>query len=92
MTMRGGAVPATLGYRGYTHSCCISINHVICHGIPSEKKLKDGDIVNNDSTTEWNNARAAMERFAQEVRQAHSGDGSWPIQSVGTNTIRSSPR
>ena len=46
MTMRGGAVPATLGYRGYTHSCCISINHVICHGIPSDKKLKDGDIVN----------------------------------------------
>ncbi len=50
MTLRGGAVPATLGYRGYTHSCCISINHVICHGIPSEKKLKDGDIVNIDVT------------------------------------------
>lgn len=50
MTMRGGAVPATLGYRGYTHSCCISINHVICHGIPSDKKLKDGDIVNIDVT------------------------------------------
>jgi methionyl aminopeptidase len=50
MTLRGGAVPATLGYRGYTHSCCISINHVICHGIPSEKRLKDGDIVNIDVT------------------------------------------
>ncbi len=50
MTIAGGAVPATLGYRGYTHSCCISINHVICHGIPSEKKLKDGDIVNIDVT------------------------------------------
>ena len=45
-----GAVPATLGYRGYTHSCCISINHVVCHGIPSEKQLKDGDIVNIDVT------------------------------------------
>jgi methionyl aminopeptidase len=45
-----GAVPATLGYRGYTHSCCISINHVVCHGIPSEKPLKDGDIVNIDVT------------------------------------------
>jgi len=45
-----GAVPATLGYRGYTHSCCISINHVVCHGIPSERTLKDGDIVNIDVT------------------------------------------
>lgn len=50
MTLDGGAVPATLGYRGYTHSCCISINHVVCHGIPSEKALKDGDIVNIDVT------------------------------------------
>jgi methionyl aminopeptidase len=51
MTMAGGAVPATLGYRGYAHSCCISINHVVCHGIPSESKaLRDGDIVNIDVT------------------------------------------
>jgi methionyl aminopeptidase len=50
MTFDGGAVPATLGYRGYAHSCCISINHVVCHGIPSEKTLKDGDIVNIDVT------------------------------------------
>ena len=33
----GGGVPATLGYRGYTKSCCISINHVVCHGIPGDK-------------------------------------------------------
>ena len=46
----GGAVPATLGYRGYAHSCCISINHVVCHGIPSDRQLKDGDIVNIDVT------------------------------------------
>jgi methionyl aminopeptidase len=45
-----GAIPATLGYRGYTKSCCTSINHVICHGIPGEKALKDGDIVNVDVT------------------------------------------
>jgi len=45
-----GARPATLGYRGYTHSSCISINHVVCHGIPGEKKLKDGDILNIDVT------------------------------------------
>lgn len=46
-----GAVPAPLNYRGYPKSTCISINHVICHGIPSyEKKLKKGDIFNIDVT------------------------------------------
>ncbi len=44
------AVPATLNYRGYRHSICTSINHVVCHGIPNEKALKDGDIVNIDIT------------------------------------------
>ena len=47
-----GAVPATLGYNGYTRSSCISPNEVVCHGIPSESVvLKDGDIVNIDVTT-----------------------------------------
>ncbi len=46
-----GATPATLGYRGYPKSCCISINHVVCHGIPSDDKyLRDGDILNIDVT------------------------------------------
>ncbi len=44
------ALPATLGYRGYTHSSCISINHVVCHGIPGNKPLRSGDIVNVDVT------------------------------------------
>ncbi|MDV3257098.1 MAG: M24 family metallopeptidase [Sphingomonas sp.] len=50
MTLEAGGVPATLGYRGFTKSCCTSINHVVCHGIPGEKTLKDGDIVNIDVT------------------------------------------
>ena len=50
MIRDAGAVPATLGYRGYTHACCISINHVVCHGIPGERTLKDGDILNIDVT------------------------------------------
>jgi len=50
MTFDSGAVPATLNYRGYTHSCCTSVNHVICHGIPGPKALKEGDIVNVDVT------------------------------------------
>ncbi|MGB7406126.1 MAG: type I methionyl aminopeptidase [Pacificimonas sp.] len=45
-----GAVPATVFYRGYSHSSCISINHVVCHGSPSAKKLAKGDIVKIDIT------------------------------------------
>ena len=44
------AVPAPLNYRGFPKSICTSVNHVICHGIPSDKKLKDGDIINIDIT------------------------------------------
>jgi methionyl aminopeptidase len=44
------ALPATLNYRGYTKSICTSINHVVCHGIPGPKPLRDGDIVNIDVT------------------------------------------
>jgi methionyl aminopeptidase len=45
-----GAVSATIGYKGYQHASCISVNHVVCHGIPGDKKLKDGDILNIDVT------------------------------------------
>jgi methionyl aminopeptidase len=48
--MDHGAMPATLMYRGYRKSTCTSINHVVCHGIPNDKPLKDGDIVNIDVT------------------------------------------
>jgi methionyl aminopeptidase len=44
------AMPATLMYRGYRKSTCTSLNHVVCHGIPSEKPMKEGDIVNIDVT------------------------------------------
>ena len=44
------AVPATLGYRGYNKACCTSVNHVICHGIPNQIALREGDIVNVDVT------------------------------------------
>jgi methionyl aminopeptidase len=47
---KNGALPATLNYRGYTKSVCTSINHVVCHGIPDDKPLREGDIVNIDVT------------------------------------------
>ncbi len=45
-----GAYPSTLGYRGFPKSCCTSLNEVICHGIPDDTILKDGDILNVDIT------------------------------------------
>ena len=45
-----GAIPACLGYRGYTKTVCISANHVVCHGIPGERVLREGDIANIDVT------------------------------------------
>lgn len=50
-TIQHKNVPATLGYLGYTKSCCTSVNEVICHGIPCDYVLKDGDIVNVDITS-----------------------------------------
>ena len=50
MVNDAGATSATIGYKGYKHASCISINHVVCHGIPSPKVLKDGDILNIDVT------------------------------------------
>jgi methionyl aminopeptidase len=45
-----GAVPAPLNYRGFRRSICTSINHVVCHGIPGDRVLRDGDIMNVDVT------------------------------------------
>ncbi len=50
MVEAAGATSATIGYRGYQHASCISVNHVVCHGIPSAKTLKAGDILNIDVT------------------------------------------
>lgn len=65
MTLDAGAVPATLGYRGYTKSCCISINHVVCHGIPGDRVLKEGDIVNVDVTPMLNGWHGDTSRMYQ---------------------------
>jgi methionyl aminopeptidase len=50
MVEHAGARSATIGYRGYQHASCISVNHVVCHGIPGPKSLKPGDILNIDVT------------------------------------------
>ena len=59
------AYSAPLFYRGYPRSCCTSTNHVVCHGIPSEKILKEGDIVNVDVTAFKNGWHGDTSRMFQ---------------------------
>jgi len=66
------AIPAPLNYRGFPKSICTSVNHVVCHGIPSDKKLKNGDSVNIDITV---------------IKDGYHGDSSRMFQ-VGKPTIQ----
>ncbi|NVP57963.1 type I methionyl aminopeptidase [Mycoplana rhizolycopersici] len=71
--MDHGALPATLNYRGYTKSSCTSINHVVCHGIPNDKPLREGDVVNIDVTyvlDGWHGDSSRMYPVGQIKRSA----------------------
>jgi len=68
-----GALPACVFYRGYRHTVCTSVNHTICHGIPGEKVLKDGDIVNIDVTVivdGWHGDTSRMYAIGNVPRKA----------------------
>ncbi len=68
-----GAYPACLHYRGYTKTICTSINHVVCHGIPNDKPLRDGDIVNIDFTVildGWHGDSSRMYYVGEVPRRA----------------------
>ena len=62
-TIEHGGTPASLGYEGFPKSCCISINDQICHGIPDDTVLEDGDIVNVDCTTIYHGHYADASRM-----------------------------
>ncbi|MGE0007869.1 MAG: type I methionyl aminopeptidase [Parvibaculaceae bacterium] len=67
------AVPASLNYRGFPKSICTSINHVVCHGIPNDKPLREGDIVNIDVTLiveGWHGDASRMYRVGEVTRKA----------------------
>ncbi len=71
--MDHGAYPAPLDYRGFTKSICTSINHVVCHGIPDEKPLREGDIVNIDVTLildGWHGDSSRMYAVGEVPRKA----------------------
>ncbi len=68
-----GALPACVFYRGYRHTICTSLNHVVCHGIPGERVLKGGDIVNIDVTVVlngWHGDTSRMYRIGDVPRKA----------------------
>ncbi len=64
--MAHGAIPAPLNYRGFPKSICTSLNHVVCHGIPGPRALKEGDILNIDVTL---HRRWLAWRFEPHVRR-----------------------
>ncbi|AHA27891.1 type I methionyl aminopeptidase [Candidatus Liberibacter americanus] len=77
--IENNAIPASLNYKGYRKSCCTSINHVVCHGIPSNKSLLEGDIINVDVTyilNGWHGDTSRMypvgkiKRAAERILQA----------------------
>lgn len=86
------AVPATLGYKGYQHATCISINQQICHGIPSDRKLKRGDIVNIDVTVikdGWYGDNSRMYYVGKVAPHAQRlCDTAYEAMVVGIRTVR----
>lgn len=72
-TLAHHAIPAPLNYRGFPKSCCISVNHVVCHGIPGDKPLYEGDILNIDVTSilgGWYGDTSRMYVVGQASRKA----------------------
>jgi methionyl aminopeptidase len=68
-----GGLPACIGYRGYRHTLCISLNHVVCHGIPGARVLRDGDILNIDVTVivdGWHGDTSRMYAVGEPSRKA----------------------
>ena len=68
-----GAYPSTLGYRGFPKSCCVSLNEIVCHGIPDTTVIEDGDIVNIDVTAYKNGVHGDTNAtfLAGDVSQEH---------------------
>ena len=76
---RHGVTSATIGYKGYQHASCISVNHVVCHGIPGPKVLADGDILNVDVTVivdGWFGDTSRMYVAGTPVAQGRAADRS----------------
>lgn len=87
-----GAQSATIGYRGFRHASCISVNHVICHGIPGPKPLKEGDIANIDVTVivdGWHGDHSRMFGVGDVKRKAERlMDVTYEAMMAGISTVK----
>lgn len=87
-----GAQSATIGYRGYRHASCISLNHVICHGIPGDRVFKEGDIANIDVTVivdSWHGDHSRMFAAGRPKRKAERlMDLTYEAMMAGINAVR----
>src|SRR5499427_6214734 len=90
------AIPAPLNYRGFPKSICTSINHVVCHGIPGERRLMDGDIVNIDVTVildGWHGDSSRMYFIGKPSVKAHRlVDATYRAMMAGIETVRPGSR
>jgi len=86
------ALSATIGYRGYRHATCISLNHVICHGIPSPKPVKAGDIMNIDVTVivdGWHGDTSRMYYAGEpKVKARRLTDTTYACLMAGINAVK----
>ena len=87
-----GAVPAPLNYRGFKKSVCTSINHVVCHGIPGDRRLRDGDIMNVDVTLffeGWHGDHSRMYSLGDvSVKAKRLMDVTYEAMMAGINAVR----
>ena len=87
-----GAVPAPLNYRGFPKSICTSINHVVCHGIPGDRRLENGDILNIDITVildGWHGDSSRMFVAGNPSTKARNlMDITWEAMMRGVRTVR----
>jgi methionyl aminopeptidase len=90
------AIPAPLNYKGFPKSICTSINHVVCHGIPGSKKLKDGDIVNIDVTVivdGWHGDTSRMYYAGKpSIKAKRLCDATYEAMMLGIDQVRPGAR
>jgi methionyl aminopeptidase len=87
-----GWIPACMGYRGYGHTTCISLNHVVCHGIPGPRQLRSGDIANIDVTViidGWHGDHSRMYGVGDVSRKARRlMDVTWESLQRGIEAVK----
>ena len=70
-------IPANVGYNGFPKTLCTSVNHVVCHGIPNDKKLKNGDIINIDVTVIKDGFHGDTSKMYLRGRTFGAGKAAW---------------